>query len=210
MANICRAFLIVTTLAVMTGCSKKPEVQSYKVEGTVISIDKPHQAVMIDAKAIPNYMEAMAMSYSLPDARSLDSLKAGDQIDQGVCKCEHRDAAFVCDSDHFGKRRSRIGAVQRHDDSLGDIQRAAFLVGWRRVAAELFEHVAKPSSLMVSATHGSYWDDWRSAESSPVAGALASSVLPLGFGCAVARPRQGQPPSDPGRRVAPLRCVNGR
>ena len=74
--------IAVPALLAIAGCaSKRVDSKSYKVEGTVISIDKAHQSIMLDAKAIPDYMEAMAMSYDLPDAKSLGSLKPGDRIE---------------------------------------------------------------------------------------------------------------------------------
>lgn len=47
----------------------------------MVAIDKTHHSVMVDAKAIPDYMEAMTMAYDLTDDTSLNSLKTGDHIE---------------------------------------------------------------------------------------------------------------------------------
>ena len=77
-AALCAALV---TALLIAGCSSKPKVQTYKLEGTVVAIDKNHHSVMVDSKAIPDYMEAMTMAYDLPNDASLNSLKTGDHIE---------------------------------------------------------------------------------------------------------------------------------
>jgi Cu/Ag efflux protein CusF len=84
MRNVCRdgaAYLPVLVLLVVAGCSAKPAVRSYKLEGKVVAVDKVRHSVMIDMKAIPDYMEAMTMAYDVPDKNALGALNPGDHID---------------------------------------------------------------------------------------------------------------------------------
>lgn len=73
--------LLAVILMISVACSAKPQVRSYKLEGKVVSIDKAHKFVTVDSKAIPDYMDAMTMDYSLPDEAALNSLKPGDQME---------------------------------------------------------------------------------------------------------------------------------
>lgn len=72
---------VLMAILVLAACSSKPKTQSYKLEGTVVAIDKTHHSIMVDSKAIPDYMDAMTMAYDLPDESSLNLLKAGDHIE---------------------------------------------------------------------------------------------------------------------------------
>ncbi|MBV8206600.1 MAG: copper-binding protein [Acidobacteria bacterium] len=75
---------------IATGCARKPQVQAYRLEGRIIGIDKAHHMVNVDSKAIPGYMDAMRMDYSIPDDAALASLKAGDQIEATLKVSEDR------------------------------------------------------------------------------------------------------------------------
>lgn len=68
-------------LLITDSCSSKPAAKAYNLDGRVVAVDKAHHSVMIDMKAIPDYMEAMTMAYEIPDKSSLDALKAGDYIE---------------------------------------------------------------------------------------------------------------------------------
>src|SRR5215469_8539705 len=77
--------LFVVILMLAAACSSKPQTstdqpRTFKLEGKVISIDQAHKFVTVDSKAIPDFMDAMTMDYSLPDDTALKSLKPGDQI----------------------------------------------------------------------------------------------------------------------------------
>ena len=68
-------------LLLVSGCSHKQHITSYKVEGKVVGIDAARHELMIDAKAIPGFMEAMTMSYPVPDQQAFSSVKTGDQVE---------------------------------------------------------------------------------------------------------------------------------
>lgn len=73
---------------VIASCHSAPqpqtEAKTYHLEGQVVSIDKNTNEANIDAKAIPGFMAAMTMPYSVPDTKKLDELQPGDQVTADV------------------------------------------------------------------------------------------------------------------------------
>src|SRR5678815_2819873 len=67
-----------------SGSAAQGQEQRYKLEGKVVSIDKPQQRIVVDHKDIPGFMAAMAMPYPIVDAKYLDSVQPGDQITADV------------------------------------------------------------------------------------------------------------------------------
>src|ERR1041385_1782790 len=55
--------------------------QRYAVRGVVLKIEPAGKTVVISADAIPGYMEAMTMPYTVRDAKELQGLKAGMFVD---------------------------------------------------------------------------------------------------------------------------------
>lgn len=80
------ATILLTLISV--ACAHKPadkgSAKHYQLTGKVISVNSKDQTASIDAAAIPNYMEAMTMSYPIADKSELESLHAGDQIQATV------------------------------------------------------------------------------------------------------------------------------
>jgi protein SCO1/2 len=56
-----------------------PPATVYQVKGVIQEI-LPSGKVRIAHEAIPNYMEAMTMEFSVPEARELEGLRAGDAV----------------------------------------------------------------------------------------------------------------------------------
>jgi Cu/Ag efflux protein CusF len=73
-------FVLVLSGTMMAACHKKDDRPRYHLEGKVVSVDLHEGTATIDAKAIPGYMEAMAMPYAAENPKDLEKLKAGDQI----------------------------------------------------------------------------------------------------------------------------------
>ena len=72
--GVCRRlapFLIAASLAAAT---------RYPVTGVVLKVDPPHRSFEASCAAIPGYMEAMAMAYSVLDNRELADLKPGAYV----------------------------------------------------------------------------------------------------------------------------------
>jgi protein SCO1/2 len=54
--------------------------QRYEVTGLVLRVDAPHKTVLVSHDAIPGYMDAMTMPYSVRDPHLLDHLEPGQKI----------------------------------------------------------------------------------------------------------------------------------
>lgn len=90
------ALVIVLTLGVVSlpGCNKnsgpqntsssQTAVKRYHLKGKVVSVDKRANMVNVDGEAIPGFMDAMMMPYSVKPAGELDKLTAGDNITADV------------------------------------------------------------------------------------------------------------------------------
>ena len=64
--------------------TKTPDARRYPFTGRVVSIDKQSHSALIDGDAIPGFMDAMAMSYNVKPAATVDHLTAGDSISAEV------------------------------------------------------------------------------------------------------------------------------
>ena len=84
------AFGLVAAMA-LGGCGKPPaspaapagadaKVQTYKMTGIVTSIDKSSREITVDSEAIPGFMDAMTMPYTVKHASELDKVKVKDKI----------------------------------------------------------------------------------------------------------------------------------
>ena len=98
MRSILFAFVLVFGLI---ACSRKPEAggpeRQYPVSGKIISLDAGHQTAMIDAAAIPGFMDAMAMDYPIQSKSEFESLHPGDRIKAIVHVNATGDSYFVSD-----------------------------------------------------------------------------------------------------------------
>ena len=61
-----------------------PGSKRYHLKGKVVSIDKPAKMVNVDAEAIPDFMGAMTMPYTVKPEGELDKLSPGDAITADV------------------------------------------------------------------------------------------------------------------------------
>jgi protein SCO1/2 len=52
----------------------------YHLAGKVVSVDLDHNIMTVDMQAVPGYMEAMTMPFTVPDARNLATVKPDDEI----------------------------------------------------------------------------------------------------------------------------------
>lgn len=55
--------------------------RQHPASGLVLRVDRQHKAAVISCKAIPGYMEPMAMSFSVPDPKDFAALKPGTMVD---------------------------------------------------------------------------------------------------------------------------------
>src|SRR3954470_21532818 len=70
-----RALLLLLAAVSLTAATR------YPVTGIVLKVDRPHRSFDASCAAIPGYMEAMAMPYSVLNDRDLVSLKPGAYVD---------------------------------------------------------------------------------------------------------------------------------
>jgi protein SCO1 len=86
-------FAALCALATCTGChssypastsapvaSSNTEVKQYKLRGVVVSTDSSKGVVTVDSEAIPGYMDAMTMPYTLKNPRIMSELHPGDTV----------------------------------------------------------------------------------------------------------------------------------
>lgn len=81
----CLACATIAVALLLTSCSTKPPEPSatakrYEIKGKVISVDQPNKKVTIDHAAIPGYMEAMTMPFTLIDDWAFADMKPGSAI----------------------------------------------------------------------------------------------------------------------------------
>jgi protein SCO1/2 len=74
--------LVLFSFAACNSDSHQSETSAkrYHLKGKVVSIDAQGRMANIDAEAIPGFMDAMTMPYSVKPESELDKLKPGDVI----------------------------------------------------------------------------------------------------------------------------------
>jgi Cu/Ag efflux protein CusF len=76
--------LAVLTLAACSRPEANPPQKQYPLTGRIVSIDVKSRTAMVDAAAVPNFMDAMKMEYPVASGADLASLKAGENISATV------------------------------------------------------------------------------------------------------------------------------
>jgi Cu/Ag efflux protein CusF len=56
------------------------QAKRYTLVGAIVSVDKKEHQALISNEEIPGYMDAMTMTYRIPDEKTLTTLKTGDRI----------------------------------------------------------------------------------------------------------------------------------
>ena len=78
----CAALLL--SGALLSACSKPGGTASkfptYKMRGTIVAVNADDKSASIDAEAIPGFMDAMTMEYTIRDSAALSKLKPKDKI----------------------------------------------------------------------------------------------------------------------------------
>jgi protein SCO1/2 len=74
-----KAALILTLAGIATVMAGAAE--RYAVTGIVLAVDPVHHRFTASCAAIPNYMEAMSMSYSVRDAKELAAIQPGASVE---------------------------------------------------------------------------------------------------------------------------------
>jgi protein SCO1/2 len=84
------AMMLLFLVGVAVSCKQKPaedtaqsaarSAKHYQVKGKVVSVDKQSRMLNLDSEAIPGFMDAMTMPYSVRPESELDKLNPGDAI----------------------------------------------------------------------------------------------------------------------------------
>lgn len=74
-----RGVFLSTAFMLCTGLIASSE--RYPVTGLILKTDRPHRKLTASCAAIPGYMEAMIMTYSVRDEKLLDGLKPGMHVE---------------------------------------------------------------------------------------------------------------------------------
>jgi Cu/Ag efflux protein CusF len=64
-------------LLLVLPCASIHAQQRYPASGLVLGVDRSHQIMVVSCQEIPGFMDAMVMSFAVPDAKSLDPLTRG-------------------------------------------------------------------------------------------------------------------------------------
>ena len=72
------------------GCNSKPAESGprFHLHGKIVSVHVKNRSADVDHDAIPGFMDAMTMSYPVPDAKVLATLARGDEITADVVVTE--------------------------------------------------------------------------------------------------------------------------
>jgi len=69
-------FFVVLPALLLFAC-----VDRYRVQGLVLDVNRNERTMIVSHRAIPGYMDAMAMPFRVRTAPELDSVKRGDQVE---------------------------------------------------------------------------------------------------------------------------------
>ena len=83
--------VVILAVLAMAGCSQKPAEKSaakiYDIKGKIVAIRADKEGVTLDHEDIPGLMKGMKMEFLVEDAKVLEGLQVGDQV-QGKLKVE--------------------------------------------------------------------------------------------------------------------------
>lgn len=71
----------------LAGCGQQaapPQARRFSLKGTVVSIDRSQQRIVVNGEEVKGFMAAMAMPYPVAEPKLLDAAAPGDQITADV------------------------------------------------------------------------------------------------------------------------------
>ncbi len=82
--SLAACFLLVFSLALAPACNRARNAKRYAFKGKVVSVDRNAGTANVDGEAIPGFMEAMVMPYTIKPSSMLAQLQPGDSITADV------------------------------------------------------------------------------------------------------------------------------
>jgi protein SCO1/2 len=115
-------WMLVLLLVVMLSVSIHAQ-QRYPVRGLVLSVDRSRQTMVVSCQEIRGLMDAMVMSFSVPDAKSLDPLARGAMIEFTLVVNANKDASHaenvrVLRYESADREPSKVRRLQSFDEAL--------------------------------------------------------------------------------------------
>ena len=89
MKNLTLMIAVALIFLAAVGCRQGDATKDkiYDIKGKVVSVDVANKSVKLDHENIPGLMGAMEMSFDVSDAKLIEPLKAGDNV-QGKLKVD--------------------------------------------------------------------------------------------------------------------------
>ena len=82
--SLAACLLLVFSLALAPACNRARNAKRYAFTGKVVSVDRNAGTANVDGEAIPGFMEAMVMPYTIKPSSMLAQLQPGDSITADV------------------------------------------------------------------------------------------------------------------------------
>src|SRR6267142_1715768 len=118
-------FLLLIVLYSASACAQ----QRYPASGLVLSVDRSHQTMLVSCQEVRGFMDAMVMSFNVPDAKSLDPLTRGALIEFILVvnkDSSHAESVRVRSYDSAEREPSKARRLQGFEEALrGPVHRLA-------------------------------------------------------------------------------------
>jgi protein SCO1 len=100
--------------------------QRHAVTGLVLTVDRAHSTMVVSTNEMPGYMDAMVMSFTVPDAKSLEPLTRGAQIEFTLVvdkDSSHAEDVKVRSYDSAEREPSKAHRLQGLEEALRAVHR---------------------------------------------------------------------------------------
>ena len=73
-------FLLLVPLVSLLACEKEPSPQTFQAHGIVEAVEAEQGSIVIVHDEIPDFMQAMAMTFKVPHPIMLKDIQPGDEV----------------------------------------------------------------------------------------------------------------------------------
>jgi protein SCO1 len=127
--HINRVRWMLTLLLVVLPSAGVQAQKRYQATGLVLSVDRSRHTMEVSCHEIPGFMDAMVMSFTVPDAKALESVSRGALIDFTLVvgkDASHAENVRVRHYDSAEREPSKARRLQAFDEALrGPVHRLA-------------------------------------------------------------------------------------